>query len=235
MKMLKAAITTGVMLLLVLWSVGASAATNPKTLETSLAWAQMMAEAPGDALGDHAWRSHWRNEAGRFASELILAQQEKIPARAAKPATPANATDPNARFRAAPTPEENLARSPAPKVVTANDYVPKPQAGETAGVSVDYSRIESLMSRHEQEPSSTAAVIPPVMGYGATVPFAGYGWSTPWWGGWGGGWWQRPWPRDYWVAPWGLAPPVYYDPYGYGGISGGFFYRNRHFGIGVRF
>jgi len=229
MKMLKAAITTGVLLALAARGGAEAAATNAKALETSLAWAQMMAEAPGEGGGDAAWRSHWRNEAGRFASETILAQPREKTSRAS---TPAAAADPNAQFRAAPTPEENLARAPKPKVVTESDYVPKPQPGETVGVTVDYSRIESLIHRPAEEPSSTAPVIPPVVGYGVAAPFMGYGWGAPWWGGWGGGWWQRPWPQDYW-APCVLASPVYYDPYGCGGISGGFFYRSRNFAIGV--
>lgn len=221
------------MLALTLRAITGAATTDRGAIETSLAWAQMMAEAPGDSLRDLAWRSHWRNEAGRIASELILAQ---LDTKIALPATQGTTANPNARFRAAPTPEENLARIPALKVVTASDYVPKPQAGETTGVSVDYSRIEALRSRGEQEASSTTAVIPPVMGYGDTpVPSMIYGWSATWRSGWGGDWWQRPWPRDFWVAPVVLAAPVYYDPYNYGGIFGGFHYRSRNFGIAVRF
>jgi len=237
MKMFKAAITAGVMFSLAPWSVAGTTPASPKALETSLAWAQMMAEAPGDAGGDPAWSSHWRNEAGRFASELILAQLDE---KSGLPITPAAAADPNARFRAAPTPEENLARVPVPKVVTESDYVPKLRPGEAAGVTVDYARIESLISRPSAEPTSTATAIPPLMGYGMAAPYMGYGWNTPGWGGWGGGawggrsgWWAGR--RGYWAAPYALASPVYYDPYGYGGISGGFFYRSRNFGIGVRF
>jgi len=237
MKMFKVAIMTGAMFALALQSVAGTAATGPKTLETSLAWAQMMAEAPGNAAGDQAWSSHWRNEAGRFASELILTQ---LDTNSGLPPTPVTAADPNARFRAAPTPEENLARMPAPKLVTESDYVPKLRPGEAAGVTVDYARIESLISRPPAEPTSTATAIPPLMGYGMAAPYMGYGWNTPGWGGWGGGawggrggWWAGR--RGYWAAPYALASPVYYDPYGYGGISGGFFYRSRHFGIGVRF
>ncbi len=240
MKMFKVAITSGVMLALALQIVTGADATDPNTLETSLAWAQMLAETPDDGGGDVAWSSHWRNEAGRFASESILAQLDKTPG---IPTTPAVAADPNARFRAAPTPEENLARVPAPKVVTESDYVPKLRTGETAGVTVDYSRIESMISRPPAEPSSTAPVIPPLMGYGMGAPYMGnmgYGWSTPGWGGWGGGMWGgrsgwRAGRGGYWTPPCVLASPVYYDPYCGGGISGGFFYRSRHFGIGVRF
>ncbi|MBI5685894.1 MAG: hypothetical protein HZC54_12545 [Verrucomicrobia bacterium] len=240
MKMFKLAIISGVMLVLALCGMAGATATDPKTLETSLAWAQMMAEAPGNGEGDLAWSSHWRNEAGRFASELMLAQMDKKPG---FPSAPAAAADPNAPFRAAPTPEENLARVPAPKVTTESDYIPKLRPGETAGVTVDYSRIESLISRPPAEPTSTAPVIPPLMGYGMAAPYMGYGWNTPWsggWGGWGGGawggrsgWWAGR--RSYWAPPCVLASPVYYDPYGCGGISGGFFYRSRHFGIGLRF
>ena len=234
---------SGVLFALALRSLAVPAATGTAMLETDLAWAQMMAETPGDTVRDEAWGSHWRNEAGRYASELILTQLEKKPARpeeregVAAPAAPA---DPNARFRAAATPEENLSRAPAPKVTTENDYIPKLRPGETAGVSVDYARIESVINRHAQEPSSTVAVIPPLVNYGVVVPFGGYGWHTPRWGGWGGvawdgrgGWWGGR--RGYWAPPCVLAAPVYYDPYCGGGISGGFFYRSRHFGIGVRF
>ncbi|MCX6908140.1 MAG: hypothetical protein NTY01_08865 [Verrucomicrobia bacterium] len=237
MKMFKVAITSSVMLALTLRGVAGAAAADPKTLETNLAWAQMMTEASDDSGHDSAWSSHWRNEAGRYASELILAQQDGKPS---LPTAPAAAVDPNARFRAAPTPEENLARVPAPKVVTESDYIPKLRPGETAGVTVDYARIESMISRPPAEPSSTATVIPPVMGYGMAAPYMGYGWNTPGWGGWGGGAWGgrsgwRAGRGGYWAPPCVLASPVYYDPYGYGGISGGFFYRSRHFGIGVRF
>ena len=48
--------------------------------------------------------------------------------------------DPNARFRAAPTPEENLARVSGMKVTMENNYVPKLQPGEMAGVTTDYSK-----------------------------------------------------------------------------------------------
>lgn len=226
-------------------SFAGSAATVPGTPELSLAWAQTMAEAPGDDGNDQAWSSHWRNEAGRFASQLILAQLEKKSTRPQTAETGGSTTpptesgaiaDPNARFRAAPTPEENLARVPAPKLTTENDYVPKLRPGEAAGVTVDYARIESLISRQPQEPTATTTVIPPLMGYGA--PWSG-GWNGGWsgWSGgaWGGrsGWWAGR--RGYWAPPCALASPVYYDPYCYGGVSGGFFYRSRHFGIGVRF
>ncbi len=237
MRMFKAAITSGITLALALQSVAGAVATDPKSLETSLAWAQMMAEMPGDSPGDLAWRSHWRNEAGRFASELVLAQLDENPG---LPTKRAGEADPNARFRAAPTPEENLARAPTPKVVTENDYVPKLRPGETAGLTTDYGRIESLIGQQPSETTSTATVIPPVMGYGVTAPYMGYGWGVPWLRGWGGGLWsgQSGWRAGrggYWMPPCVLATPVYYDPYSCGGLSGGFFYRSRNFAIGVGF
>lgn len=227
MKMFKMILMVGAAFVLAMapWSVAAPA-TALSALETSLAWAQMMAETPGGTVSDEAWRSYWHNETGCFASALILVQEDK---QAARP--PALAADPNARFRAAATPEENLARVPAPKVTTESDYIAKLRPGESAGVSMDYARIEPLINRHLQDPTSTAAVIPPLAGYGVTAPFVGYGWGGRWGGGWGGWGWRR----NYWVAPCALAAPVYYDPYCCGGISGGFFYRGRNFGIGVRF
>jgi hypothetical protein len=237
MKTFKAAITSGVMLALALQSVARSAATDPTALKTSLAWAQTMAEAPDNGASGSAWSSHWRNEAGRFASDLILAQLEKKPT---LPAATTGAADPNARFRAAATPEENLARVPQPKASTESDYIPKSRPGETAGVTVDYSRVESMISQQPPEPTSTVTAIPPVMGYGVATPYMGYGWGGSWWRGWGGGlwggrsgWWAGR--GGYWMPPCVLSTPVYYDPYCGGGISGGFFYRSRNFAIGVGF
>ncbi|MFA5191761.1 MAG: hypothetical protein WC740_13605 [Verrucomicrobiia bacterium] len=242
MKIFKAAIMASIMFALALWSVAGSAAADPQALETNLAWAQMMVEGSPNAATDPAWGSHWRNEAGRFASELALTQLEK---KSETPVPPAAPPDPNARFRAAVTPEENLARVPAPKVTTESDYIPKLRPGEMAGVTVDYARIESMISRPPAEPTSTATVIPPLMGYGWDSPGwgggLGGGWGGGWiggWGGWGGrrgGWGGWGGGRGGWAPPCVMAPPVYYDPYCRGGVSGGFFYRSRNFGIGVGF
>lgn len=237
MKMFKAAVTSGVMLALALQSAAGMAAAGSKEIETSLAWAQMMAEAPGETDRDGMWHSHWRNEAGRLASDLLLSKLDKDPV---LPAAPSAETDPNARFRAARTPEENLARTPAPKVVTGSDYVPQSRPGEPAGVTTDYARIESLVGRQTEERSSTSTVIPPLLSYGVAAPYVGYEWSMPWWKGWGGGlwsgrsgWWAGR--GGYWMPPCVLAAPVYYDPYSCGGVSGGFYYRSRHVAIGVGF
>jgi Flp pilus assembly protein TadD len=49
-----------------------------------------------------------------------------------------------ARYRAAATPEENLARFPAPKLKTDSDYMPKPEAGEPTGVAITSPRTTSV-------------------------------------------------------------------------------------------
>ena len=232
MKMFKATLMIGVASMWVLASRGVAApAAGLAVLETGLAWAQMQSEMPGGTVSDEAWRSYWRNEAGCFASAMMLVQEDKQKTQSSQAGAQSNAADPNARFRAAATPEENLARVPAPKLTTESDYIPKLRPGEMAGVSVDYSKIDPMINRHLQDPASTASVIPPVPVYGWGGGWGGWGGGWRGWGGWGRGWGGR----GYWAAPCAVAAPVYYDPYCCGGVSGGFFYRGRNFGIGVRF
>jgi hypothetical protein len=214
-----------------------------------LDWAQMQAAGISD-LGappaDRAWTAFWRNRAGAVGSEVVAAQLAaksgntfelplSVPGEGVLPPAPA---DPNARFRAAATPEENLSRTPAPRLNLESDYVPKPRPGEPIGLTVDYAKIESMIHRYPAEPTSTAPVIPPMFGPG----FGGPG-PMPGWGGFGPGFMSAPWPGYVGYGGWHrplvpsclFAPPVCYNPFGGGGISGGFFYRSKHFGIGFGF
>ncbi|MBI5395061.1 MAG: hypothetical protein HZA91_07175 [Verrucomicrobia bacterium] len=200
-------------------------------------------------VADQAWGAYWRNEAGRLGSELValrLAEKTGDKLLIAPKVTAENkiemnvtpAPDPNARFRAAATPEENLARVPAPKVNFDSDYVSKPRPGEPIGLIVDYAKIESMIHRYPAEPTSTVPVIPPMFGPG----WGGPG-PMPGWGGYGPGVLGAPWPGCIgfggWHRPWApsclSAAPVCYNPFSCGGISGGFFYHSRHFGIGFGF
>jgi len=209
--------------------------------ELALAWAEANAAETAGTASDQAWSAYWRNQAGGLASQVVAAKLARktggaqqlentlpVPDTTMPPPPP---PDPNAAFRAAATPEENLARVPAPKVTTDSDYIPKPRAGEAIGISVDYARIETMINRYPEPATSTTTVIPPV--------YSGWsGWSGSSWGGWSGYYgygyaagyhWHRP-----WRPPCVFAPPVYYNPY-VGGPAGGFFYRSRHFAIGVGF
>ena len=130
MKIFKTTLMVGAALLLTLASRGVAApATGMAVLETGLAWAQMQSEMPGGTVSDEAWRSYWRNEAGCFASAMMLVQEDQHKTQSSQAGTQRNAADPNARFRAAATPEENLARVPAPKLTTESDYIPKLRPG----------------------------------------------------------------------------------------------------------
>ncbi len=77
--------------------------------------------------------------------------------------------DPNARFRAAPTPEDNLAQVPAMKATTENNYVPKLRSGEMPSVTVDYAkfgrqagerRTASLLSQTINDPNAAFRASP---------------------------------------------------------------------------
>jgi len=116
-------------------------------LDLAMAWAEMNASETAVTDSAQAWSAYWRNQAGGLASQIVAtkvarktggAQQLEntlpVPDTTMPPPPP---PDPNAAFRAAATPEENLARVPAPKVATDSDYIPKPRAGEAIGISVD--------------------------------------------------------------------------------------------------
>lgn len=224
--------------------------------ELGLDWARTQASvspnqaaATGLPADDQAWAAYWRNEAGRLASQLVgqrLARQTGVRLEVKPEVTPEGGVqttvtpvlDPNARFRAAATPEENLARVGAPKINLDSDYVAKPRPGEPIGIIVDYAKIETMIHRYPAEPTSTVPIIPPVFGpgYGGAAPMPGFG-------GFGPGFFGAPWPgyigcgtwRPPCVSPCLLAAPVCYNPFSCGGISGGFFYRSRHFGVGFGF
>ncbi len=215
-----------------------------KVIELDWAQAQAVGMTGADSTADdQAWAAFWRNRAGGLGSEVVamrLASKtgqtfEAPPSAPGESIRPPPPSDPNAKFRAAATPEENLARVPAPNLNLQSDYVPQPRPGETIGISVDYAKIETMIHRYPVEPTSTVPIIPPMFGPG----WGGPG-PMPGWGGYGPGAWGGPWPGYIgfggWHRPWApscmSAPPVCFNPCGYGGISGGFFYRSRHFGAG---
>src|SRR5690242_187705 len=110
---------------------------QPKTME--MEWAEMNGIPTGNSDSDRAWASYWHNRAGAIASEVVVTKLAKETPKDDMPATPPPPppppADPNAAFRAAATPEENLARVPAVKLQTQSDYIRHLREGESAGLS----------------------------------------------------------------------------------------------------
>ena len=111
-----------------------------KMTPEQIAQAQEKLARSGDADGAITAQRH-------EPKETIAEPRQSLPFSSAP-----TVADPNARYRAAPTPEENLARVSAMKVRTENNYVPNSQPGEMVGVTTDYSKLSRPVSERAATP-----------------------------------------------------------------------------------